>query len=135
MKDKNKNEKVDYQNLNALIQTARVISKILLVLSLCGIVIFGFIFLEKTQILNIIGTILSISMPLFIGFGFAWIVEPMIRALEKRKLSRKISTFIVYILFVLVLSYSTIVGLQIAKYFKHSLVETKAPVGFCVYKR
>lgn len=103
MNEKNKNEKLDYRNLNALIQTARVISKILLVLSLCGIVIFGFIFLEKTQILNIIGTIFSISMPLFIGFGFAWIVEPMIRALEKRKLSRKISTFIVYILFVLVL--------------------------------
>ncbi len=103
MDEKNKNEKLDYRNLNALIQTARVILKILLVLSLCGIVIFGFIFLEKTQILNIIGTIFSISMPLFIGFGFAWLVEPMIKALERRKLTRKISTFIVYALFVLVL--------------------------------
>ena len=103
MNEKNKNDKVDYRNLNALIQTARVILKILLILSLCGIVIFGFIFLEKTQILNILGTILSISMPLFIGFGFAWLVEPMIKYLEKKKLSRKLSTFIVYILFVLVL--------------------------------
>ena len=103
MDEKKKNDKIDYRNLNALIQTARVILKILLVLSLCGIVIFAFIFLEKTQILNIIGTIISISMPLFIGFGFAWLVEPMIKALEKRKLSRKLSTFIVYILFVLVL--------------------------------
>lgn len=103
MEEKNKNEKIDYKNLNALIQTARVILKILLILSLCGIVIFGFIFLEKTQILNILGTILSISMPLFIGFGFAWLVEPMIKSLEKKKLSRKLSTFIVYTLFVLVL--------------------------------
>ena len=103
MNEKNRDEKVDYKNLNALIQTARVILKILLILSVCGIVIFGFIFLEKTQILNILGTILSISMPLFIGFGFAWLVEPMIKSLEKRKLSRKLSTFIVYILFVLVL--------------------------------
>ena len=100
MNEKNKNEKIDYRNLNALIQTARVILKILLI---CGVVIFGFIFLEKTQILNIIGTILSISMPLFIGFGFAWLVEPMIRSLERRNISRKLSTFIVYILFVLVL--------------------------------
>jgi len=103
MNEKNKNDKIDYRNLNALIQTARVILKILLVLSLCGIVIFGFIFLEKTQILNIIATIFSICLPLFIGFGFAWLVEPMIKALEKRKLTRKISTFIVYTLFVLVL--------------------------------
>ena len=103
MNEKNKNEKIDYHNLNALIQTARVILKILLILSLCGIIIFGFIFLEKTQILNIIGTIFSISLPLFIGFGFAWLVEPMIKYLEKKKLSRKISTFIVYILFILVL--------------------------------
>ena len=103
MDEKKRNDKIDYRNLNALIQTARVILKILLVLSLCGIVIFGFIFLEKTQVLNILGTIISISMPLFIGFGFAWLVEPMIRALEKKKLSRKLSTFIVYILFVLII--------------------------------
>ena len=103
MDENKKNNKIDYRNLNALIQTARVILKILLILSLCGIVIFGFIFLEKTQILNIIGTIFSISMPLFIGFGFAWLVEPMIIYLEKRKLSRKLSTFIVYALFVMIL--------------------------------
>lgn len=103
MEEKKKEDKINYRNLNALIQTARVILKILLVLSLCGIVIFGFIFLEKTQILSIIGTIISICLPLFIGFGFAWLVEPMIKALERKKISRKISTFIVYILFVLVL--------------------------------
>ena len=103
MDENKKNNKIDYRNLNALIQTARVILKILLILSLCGIVIFGFIFLEKTQILNIIGTIFSISMPLFIGFGFAWLVEPMIIYLEKRKLSRKLSTLIVYALFVMIL--------------------------------
>ena len=103
MDEKKKNDKIDYRNLNALIQTARVILKILLILSLCGIVIFGFIFLEKTQVLNILGTIISICMPLFIGFGFAWLVEPMIKALEKRKLSRKISTFIVYALFILII--------------------------------
>ena len=103
MDERKKNDKIDYRNLNALIQTARVILKILLILSLCGIVIFGFIFLEKTQVLNIIGTIISICMPLFIGFGFAWLVEPMIRALEKRKLSRKLSTLSVYALFVLII--------------------------------
>ena len=81
MEEKKKDDKINYKNLNALIQTARVIVKIL----------------------NILGTIISICLPLFIGFGFAWLVEPMIKSLERKKLSRKLSTFIVYVLFVLVL--------------------------------
>lgn len=98
-----KKNKIDYKNLNALIQTARVILKILLILSICGIVIFAFIFLEKTQILNIIGTILSICMPLFIGLGVAWLFEPLIKWLEKKNIGRKIATTIVYICFILFL--------------------------------
>ncbi len=98
-----KKNKIDYKNLNALIQTARVILKILLILSICGIVIFAFVFLEKTQILNIIGTILSICMPLFIGLGVAWLFEPLIRYLEKKNIGRKLSTTICYIGFILFL--------------------------------
>ena len=100
MKDKNN---LDYRNLNALIQTARVILKILLILSICGIVIFAFVFLEKTQILNILGTVLSICLPLFIGLGVAWLFEPLINGLEKKNIGRKLSTTIVYIGFVLFL--------------------------------
>ena len=98
-----KKNKIDYKNLNALIQTARVILKILLILSICGIVIFAFVFLEKTQILNIIGTIISICMPLFIGLGVAWLFEPLIRYLEKKNIGRKLSTIICYIGFILFL--------------------------------
>lgn len=100
---KEKNEKIDYKNLNALIQTARVILKILLILALGGIVIFGFIVLEKTQILNILGTIFSICMPLFLGFAIAWLFEPLIEKFEKKNFSRKISVLFTYLLFLLVL--------------------------------
>ncbi len=98
-----KKNKIDYKNLNALIQTARVILKILLILSICGIVVFGFVFLEKTQILNILGTVLSICMPLFLGLGIAWLFEPMIRGLEKNNIKRRLATALVYIAFILVL--------------------------------
>ncbi len=100
---KEKNEKIDYKNLNALIQTARVILKILLILALGGIIIFGFIVLEKTQILNILGTIFSICMPLFLGFAIAWLFEPLIEKFEKKNFSRKISVLFTYLLFLLVL--------------------------------
>lgn len=103
MKDKEKKEKLDYGNLNALIQTSRVILKIGLILAICGLVVFGFVILEKTQILSIIGTILSLIMPLFIGFAVAWLFEPLIKYFEGKSVSRKLSTTIVYILFILVL--------------------------------
>lgn len=103
MKDKEKKEKLDYGNLNALIQTSRVILKIGLILAICGLVVFGFVILEKTQILSIIGTILSLIMPLFIGFAVAWLFEPLIKYFESKSVSRKLSTIIVYILFILVL--------------------------------
>lgn len=109
-----KDEKLDYKNLNALIQTARVILKLGLVLAICGLVIFGFVILEKTQILSIIGTILSLMLPLFIGFAVAWLFEPMIKELEKRNVTRKLSTIIVYVVFILVLA--LLIGLVIPEF-------------------
>ena len=111
MKDK---EKLDYKNLNALIQTARVILKLGLVLAICSLVIFGFVILEKTQILSIIGTILKLMLPLFIGFAVAWLFEPMIKEIEKRNITRKLSTVIVYVVFILILA--LLIGLVIPEF-------------------
>lgn len=98
-----KDENLDYKNLNALIQTARIILKLGLVLAICGLIVFGFIILEKTKILSIIGTILQILVPLFVGLLIAWLFEPLIRLLEKKKITRVWSTAIVYILFLFVI--------------------------------
>jgi len=111
MRDK---EKLDYKNLNALIQTSRVILKLGLVLAICGLIVFGFVILEKTQILKIIGTILGLLLPLFIGLAVAWLFEPMIKYLEGKDLSRKLSTTIVYVVFVLILL--LLVGLVVPEF-------------------
>jgi len=111
MRDK---EKLDYKNLNALIQTSRVILKLGLVLAICGLIVFGFVILEKTQILKIIGTILGLLLPLFIGLAVAWLFEPMIKYLEGKDLSRKLSTTIVYVVFILVLI--LLVGLVVPEF-------------------
>ena len=103
-----KKNKLDYQNLNALIQTARVILKLGLILAICAIVIFGFILLEKTQILSIIGTILSLISPLFVGFILAWLFEPTIKFLEKKKVSRRWGTIITYLIFVILVIVSLV---------------------------
>ena len=96
-------EKMNFKNLNVLIQTAKVLLKLGLVVSIGGLIVLSFYIIEKTQILNIILTILGIIFPLFIGMLTAWLFEPLIKKLEKKKVSRVLGTTIVYLSFVLVL--------------------------------
>ena len=77
--------------------------KLGLVVSIGGLIVLSFYIIEKTQILNIILTILGIIFPLFIGMLTAWLFEPLIKKLEKKKVSRVLGTTIVYLSFVLVL--------------------------------
>lgn len=100
MKDK---EKIDVKNLNELIQTGRILLKICLVVAIGSLIILGFLILEKTQILNIIFTILKVIFPLFIGLLVAWLFEPLIKKLETKNISRLLSTIIVYVSFVFII--------------------------------
>ena len=96
-------EKMNFKNLNELIQTAKVLLKLGLVVAIGGLIVLSFYIIEKTQILNIILTILGIIFPLFIGMLTAWLFEPLIKKLEKKKVSRVLGTTIVYLSFILVL--------------------------------
>ena len=96
MEDKNKN--IDYKKLNELIKTGNILLKIALtmfILSIGAIVIYLF---DKTNIFNIIGTIIGIVSPLFIGVSIAWLLEPCIRYFVKNNVNRKLSAFVVYLI-------------------------------------
>lgn len=92
-------DKINYKNLNELIQTGRILLKICLIVAIGSLVVLGFLILEKTQVIDFIFTILKIIFPLFIGLLVAWLFEPLISKLEKKKFSRLLSTIIVYISF------------------------------------
>lgn len=95
-------EKINYKNLNELIQTGRILLKVCLVVAIGALIILGFLILEKTQVFNFIFTILGIMFPLFVGLLVAWLFEPLILKLEGKKLSRTLSTVIVYLAFILI---------------------------------
>lgn len=94
--------KVNYKNLNNLIQTGNKISKILLVLGICTLVVLAFYIIEKLNIINILKTILGLLFPLFFGLAIAWLFEPIIRYLEKNKIKRPLGSIIVYLMFILI---------------------------------
>jgi len=104
MKDYNKNEeKIDYNELNGLIRNGRVVTKFLVIALILSFFIFGFIIIEKTQIVSIIITILGLMIPLFIGWMLSWLVEPLIKYLDSKKIKRPLGTTIVYLALIIVM--------------------------------
>ena len=100
MKDK---EKVDYEGLNSIIHLGKIALKFLTITMIFGLIIAFFIILEKMEFLKILITILNLLIPLFVGWALAWLVEPLIKILERKNVKRKWGTAIVYLIFIIVM--------------------------------
>ena len=98
-----KKEKINVDELNEVIDTGNKILKLsyfVMVIALIG----GIIFLLRTlNIFPIIGTILSVISPFFIGFIIAWLLNPLVNKLTYKGMKRSIATVVVFILFLVLI--------------------------------
>lgn len=102
---KKKNDKnIDYSKLNEVIKLSRDILKIVLVLGIVMLIVLGSYILREWKVFDIIGTILKISTPLFIGIVIAWLLEPLVFSINKKGISRLLSTTIVFALLISLIS-------------------------------
>ena len=101
MNDKEK--KLDTKTLNELIKTGSILLKIMLTMFILSIFVLVIYLLHKTNVLITIGRVLGILSPLFIGLLIAWLLEPGIRYFTKNKVSRKLATVVVYLIFIFLL--------------------------------
>lgn len=94
-----KKEKVDTEKLNEAITIGNKILKLtyaLIIIALMG----GTIFLLRTlNIFPIIGTLLGVISPFFIGFIIAWLLNPIVNKLTDHGMKRGLATVIVFFLF------------------------------------
>lgn len=94
-----KKEKVDTEKLNEAITIGNKILKLtyaLIIIALMG----GTIFLLRTlNIFPIIGTLLGVISPFFIGFIIAWLLNPIVNKLTDQGMKRGLATVIVFIIF------------------------------------
>lgn len=95
---KKNDEKIDYPRLNEVIKLSRDILKIILMLGVLALIILGYYLLREWKIFNVVGTILGIISPFFIGIVIAWLLDPMVSFLQKKGLNRMFSTTIVFVL-------------------------------------
>ncbi len=110
-----KDKKIDYDNLNEVIDLSRKLLKFLIViLILASIMIFVGIF-KELKILTIIGNILGVIAPFFIGLVVAWLFDPFVSYLQRKKIKRGLGATIVFVLFLglLFLLFKTLIPLLI----------------------
>lgn len=100
---KDNKEKIDVEGVNSIIHTSKIVLKFVIIGLILALIIGLFIIIEKTELLKILITILSLLVPLFAGWVLAWLVEPLIKLLERKNINRKLGTTIVYLLFMIIM--------------------------------
>ena len=104
MKEKNNNivkeKEMDYKSLNEILKTGNILLKLILTFSILAIAVLIIYLLDKTSIIVMIGKVIGILSPLFIGIFIAWLLEPFIRYFVKNKTSRPLATFVAYLVLV-----------------------------------
>lgn len=103
MKKKELEEVIDKKKINELVSLSKkfvnVAYILLIVLGIYAITIL----LKEWKLLNFFRILISIISPLFIGLVVAWLFDPIVTYFTKKNLSRKLSTFIVYLLFFIII--------------------------------
>ena len=100
---KKDDKKLDYPRLNEVIKLSRDILKIVLILGIFCLIVLATFILREFKIFDILGTILGIISPFFIGLVIAWLFDPIVTFINKKGINRLLSTAIVFALFVAIL--------------------------------
>lgn len=104
MIDKNDgNKKVNARKVNELVKTGNKILNILYILFIILLVYVVSLIFKEWKILGFLGKIFSIISPIFIGWFFAWLLNPIVKKLTEKGMSRILSTIIAYLAMVLMI--------------------------------
>lgn len=94
---KNKDNELDYRAINKFFNTSNNLLKFILVLVIILAILLATYLIKEWNILGIIGTILSVISPVFIGFVIAWLLDPLATKLSS-KMPRVIACILTYLI-------------------------------------
>ena len=100
---KNNDNKIDYQSLNEVINISKKILKVTLYLIVLSLVVLCIYLGKEIKILTFIGNVLSVATPFFICIVIAWLLDPIVTWLSKKKVNRTIGSSFVFLIFIAVL--------------------------------
>lgn len=106
-----KDEKINIKNLNKCIKEYKDLGKNLSILILITILVLIFYLLNKIHFFAFIGELLTVILPLFIGFIIAWLLSPLINKISSKKIPKIVACIIVYALLlgIIVLAFGLVI--------------------------
>lgn len=99
----NKKEELNYHNLNEVIGLSKKMLKILYTCVILAIIVFVIILFKNLEIFKVLGSILGVISPFFIGLVIAWLLDPAVTYLQEKNVKRSIGTIVVFFVFILIL--------------------------------
>lgn len=93
-----KDTELDYTSLNEILKIGSKLSEIFYVIAIIAIILLGTYLIKEWGILKFIGEFLGVISPIFIGFIIAWLFDPLVKWLQKKKIPRILGCIIVYLL-------------------------------------
>ena len=100
---KNSSDKLDVRKINDTVSLFNKILKIGFLLIVVVAIYALTLILKEWNILVFLKTFLKILTPFFVGIVIAWLFNPIVTFLQKKKVNRILGTIIVYIVFLGVL--------------------------------
>lgn len=95
-----KREKLDIENINEVISLSKKILRIGLFIAVIALITLVTYLLKTWKILDFLKNILIVISPVFIGLIIAWLFDPIISAIEKKKVPRVLACIFVFTIFV-----------------------------------
>lgn len=95
-----KKDKLDIEGLNDVIFITRKILKIGFVFAIISLIFLATVLIKEWSILKILKDFLVVISPVFIGLIIAWLLDPVVRWLQGKKMPKIVSCILVYIVFV-----------------------------------
>ncbi len=101
---KKKDDELDYKKLNEGIRVGVTLLKIILFLGIVTLAYISIKLMAELKIFPIIGRILKIISPFFIGLVIAWLFDPVVKSLERKKVNRPLGIVFIYVVFIAVIA-------------------------------
>ena len=94
------NKKLDSEKLNDVLGISKKILKVVYILLIVASIYIFLRIIKELHVFSILGRILRILTPLFIGIIVAWLINPFIKWLEGKKVRRIIGTLFAYLIII-----------------------------------
>lgn len=96
-------KELDYENLNEVISLSKKILKAFFAVIILFLIAIFIYLCKETRLFNIILNVLGVASPFFIGLVIAWLLDPMVTFLTKKKVNRTLASIFVFFLFIVIM--------------------------------